>query len=72
MPGLPAKSCYQLAPDVPPPTSYIFTCRGCRQRIAVADPQLSQQMHRQVCAAGFDRRLADIHIDIVCNDCAAA
>lgn len=65
-----AKSRYQLAPEVSPPSSYAFCCRVCAKAMVVADKQFSESLYRQAKAAGFDRMLQQMSVQVVCNDCA--
>lgn len=65
------KSRYLMVPAVRPPSAFTVVCRVCRRDIPVRDQQLGEALHRQAVAAGFDRMLASIAIDVVCNDCAA-
>ncbi len=65
-----AKSRYRLAPEVLPPSSYAFCCRVCAKVMVVADKQFSETLYRQAKSAGFDLKLPQMSIQVVCNDCA--
>lgn len=61
---------YAVNAPAPASPAYTFSCRVCKEKIVVTDQGFSDQLQRQALAAGFDRQLATIHIEIRCNRCA--
>lgn len=63
------KHSYFLAPPLGTPSSYTFRCRDCRCEMVVTDPSFAALMQRQARAAGFDRGLATLALEMCCNMC---
>lgn len=63
------KHSYFLVPPLGTPVSYTFVCRDCRRQMVVTDPSFTALIQRQARAAGFDRGLATLALEVYCNIC---